>query len=209
MRTHLIQVRAHENSFYTGEHTRTHFIQVRAHENSFYTGKSTWELILYRWEHTRTHFIQARTHEISFYTGKSTWELMLYRWKHTRTHFIQVKIFSKCWNDILTPFIFRGQSRSWSDGRWIYAICLSPLTLWVWIPLRQGKLDTTLGDKVCQCLAAGLWFSLGTPDSSTNKTDCHDITEILLKVVLNTATVPLSSLHLKSHIRVQCFIVCD
>ena len=25
-----------------------------------------------------------------------------------------------------------------------------------------------------------------TPISSTNKTDCHDITEILLKVVLNT-----------------------
>ena len=29
----------------------------------------------------------------------------------------------------------------------------------------------------------GLWFSLV---SSTNKTDCHDITEILLKVALNT-----------------------
>jgi hypothetical protein len=28
--------------------------------------------------------------------------------------------------------------------------------------------------------------SLGTPVSSTNKTDCHDITEILLKVALNT-----------------------
>jgi hypothetical protein len=28
------------------------------------------------------------------------------------------------------------------------------------------------------------WFSLGTPVSSTNKTDCHDITEILLKVAL-------------------------
>jgi hypothetical protein len=26
----------------------------------------------------------------------------------------------------------------------------------------------------------------GTPVSSTNKTDCHDITEILLKVALNT-----------------------
>jgi DNA polymerase III psi subunit len=26
------------------------------------------------------------------------------------------------------------------------------------------------------------WFSRGTPVSSTNKTDCHDITEILLKV---------------------------
>jgi hypothetical protein len=31
-----------------------------------------------------------------------------------------------------------------------------------------------------------LWFSLGIPVSSTNKTDCHDIAEILLKVVLNT-----------------------
>ena len=133
---------------YRWEHIRTHFIQVRAHENSFNTGKSTWELILYRW-----------THKNSFYTGKSTWELMLYRWKHTRTHFIQVKIFSKCWNDILTPFIFRGQSRSWSDGWWIYAICLSPLTLWVWIPLRRGKLDTTLGDKVCQCLAVFSGYS--------------------------------------------------
>ena len=29
-------------------------------------------------------------------------------------------------------------------------------------------------------------FSPGTPVSSTNKTDCHNITEILLKVALNT-----------------------
>jgi hypothetical protein len=33
---------------------------------------------------------------------------------------------------------------------------------------------------------AGQWFSLGTPVSSTNKTDYHDITEILLKVALST-----------------------
>ena len=32
----------------------------------------------------------------------------------------------------------------------------------------------------------GQWFSAGTPVSSTNKTDRHDITEILLKVALNT-----------------------
>jgi hypothetical protein len=31
-----------------------------------------------------------------------------------------------------------------------------------------------------------MWFSPGTPDSFTNKTDCHDITEILLKMALNT-----------------------
>jgi hypothetical protein len=31
----------------------------------------------------------------------------------------------------------------------------------------------------------GQWFSPGPPVSSTNKTDLYDITEILLKVVLN------------------------
>ena len=35
-------------------------------------------------------------------------------------------------------------------------------------------------------LVAGRWFSPGTPVYSTNKTDRHDITEILLKVELNT-----------------------
>jgi hypothetical protein len=55
--------------------------------------------------------------------------------------------------------------------------CLSPLRLRVWTSLRWGVLDTILCDKVC------LWLS---PVSSTNKTDCHNITEILLKVVLNT-----------------------
>jgi hypothetical protein len=36
---------------------------------------------------------------------------------------------------------------------------------------------------------AGRCFSPGTPVSSTNKTDRHDITEILLKVALNTKTL--------------------
>ena len=45
---------------------------------------------------------------------------------------------------------------------------------------------TTLCDKVCHWLATGWWFSPGPPVSSTNKTDRHDITEILLKVALNT-----------------------
>ena len=39
--------------------------------------------------------------------------------------------------------------------------------------------------KFCQWLAAGGCFSPGIPVSSTNKTDCHDIIEILLKVALN------------------------
>ena len=44
----------------------------------------------------------------------------------------------------------------------------------------------TLCDKVCQWLATGRCPSLGALVFSTNKTDYHDITEILLKVVLNT-----------------------
>ena len=55
-------------------------------------------------------------------------------------------------------------------------------------------LDTTLCDEVCQRLVTSRWFSPGTPVSSTNKTDCHDITEILLKVALNTITLTPSKL---------------
>jgi hypothetical protein len=50
----------------------------------------------------------------------------------------------------------------------------------------QGVLYIALSNKVCQCIAAGRWFSPGTPVSPTNKTDRHDITEILLNVLLNT-----------------------
>ena len=52
----------------------------------------------------------------------------------------------------------------------------------------RGVLDITVCDKVCQWLATARWFSPGTPVSSTNKTDRHDITEILLKVALSTIT---------------------
>jgi hypothetical protein len=37
------------------------------------------------------------------------------------------------------------------------------------------------------------WFSLGTPVSSSNKTDRHDITKILLKVTLNTIALAYSN----------------
>ena len=53
-------------------------------------------------------------------------------------------------------------------------------------PGHGEPLDTSLCDKICQWLATDQWFSPGPPVSSTNKTDHHDITEILLKVPLNT-----------------------
>jgi hypothetical protein len=47
--------------------------------------------------------------------------------------------------------LYEGPSWSWSYGCWIYNYlcnqCLSPLTLWVGIPLRRGVIDTTLCDK--------------------------------------------------------------
>jgi hypothetical protein len=52
-------------------------------------------------------------------------------------------------------------------------------------PSHWQTIYTTLCNIVCQWLAAGRWFSRGTLVSSANKIDSHDITEILLKVVLN------------------------
>ena len=90
----------------------------------------------------------------------------------------------RCWTE-------KGPSWSWSYGNWIYNYlcnqCLSPLKFESRV--LQGVLDTTLCDKVCRWLEVDRWFSTGTPISSANKTDRHDITEILLKVALNTITL--------------------
>jgi hypothetical protein len=51
-------------------------------------------------------------------------------------------------------------------------------------------------DKVCQWLATGWWFSPGTPVSSTNKTDCHVITEIS-GIEHHKPTYILSSIYLQ------------
>jgi hypothetical protein len=90
----------------------------------------------------------------------------------------------------------KGPSRSWSHGSWISNNlcnqCLSTLNMWVRIPLRRGVLDTTLYDKVCQWLATGRWYSPGTQASSTNKTDRHNITEILLNDGVKHHTLSLT-----------------
>ena len=86
--------------------------------------------------------------------------------------------------------------------------CLLPLTLWVHTPLRRVVLYTIVWDKVCQWLVVGLWFSPGTLVSSTNKTDCNNITEILLKVVLNTITLALRIWHSKHIFRLRILESC-
>ena len=83
-----------------------------------------------------------------------------------------------------------------ATGQWFSKVCLwlatgqwfSKVCLWLATGQRFSK--------VCLWLATGQWFSqvclwLATGQRfskifSTNKTDCHDITEILLKVALHT-----------------------
>ena len=96
---------------------------------------------------------------------------------------------------------------SWSYGSYIYNYlcnqCMSPLKFesssW------RGVLDATLCNKICQ------WqFS---PVSSYNGTDCHDITEMWLKVALNTLALTLyrlylEPLHTARNLLLQIFEVC-
>jgi hypothetical protein len=81
--------------------------------------------------------------------------------------------------------------------------------LWVRTQLRRGVFDTTLCDKVCQWLATGRWFSLGTPVYSTNKTDRHDITEMLLKValIIIKPTKPMSAFKVVPNF-LYLFLIC-
>jgi len=55
----------------------------------------------------------------------------------------------------------------------------------------RGVLDATLCDKVCQWLVTGRWISPDIPLSIANHTDRHELTEILLKVMLNTIAITL------------------
>jgi hypothetical protein len=56
------------------------------------------------------------------------------------------------------------------------------------VSILFGKLLQTI-DTIFNLLATGWWFSSGILVS--NKSDCHDIAEILLKEPLNTITLTL------------------
>jgi hypothetical protein len=83
-----------------------------------------------------------------------------------------------------------GSSWSCSYGSWIYNyLCnqrLSATKLWVRTPFMARCARYNIMWQSGKWLATGRWFSPGTPISSTNETDHHDITDILLKVALNT-----------------------
>jgi hypothetical protein len=88
---------------------------------------------------------------------------------------------SMCWAKCYSLIVFQNAILLWSTKMFSHSknedlknSCEFEPHSW------RGVLDTTLCDQVCQWLATGWWFS---PVSSTNKTDHHDKTEILLKVL--------------------------
>ena len=81
---------------------------------------------------------------------------------------------------IYTVVPLNREGLSWSYGSWMQSVLITT---------KVVSFESRYSDKVCQWLATGQWFFRGTRVSSTNKTDHHDITEILLKVVLNTITL--------------------
>jgi hypothetical protein len=97
-----------------------------------------------------------------------------------------------------------GSSWSWSYGSWIYNYlwnqCLSPQALWVRIHSGEAYSIQHYVIQFVSDLRQVGGFSPATPVSSTNKTGRHDITEISLKVALNTLTLTESNTYVHTYI---------
>ena len=95
---------------------------------------------------------------------------------------------------ICALFIWNGPSWPRSYGSWINNYlcnrCLSPLMLWVRVPLRMTC--TTLRENICQWLAAGRWFLVGPRFSPPMKLTSFPVVEwFCLFIDLWVLTFPL------------------
>jgi hypothetical protein len=93
-------------------------------------------------------------------------------------------------------FILLAHWSWWAHGSWIYKYlwnqCLSPLKLWVRIPLMtRCSQYNIIWSRLSVTCDRSVVFSV----SSTYKTDCHHITETLLKVALNTTALTPKTSH--------------
>ena len=115
----------------------------------------------------------------------------------------------------LTTFYLQGQS---DEPNWVTAYKLyytdDPMGNWTLYQDSTGEFVSqlyTLCDNhiiftLCDKSFSVTWlFSQGTLISSTNKTDRHDITEILLKVALNTINHNHIIKSPKQHLETYCF----
>ena len=119
-------------------------------------------------------------------TLNKTWLISLKTWQ---TCFIWKRSHIFCLFTIIKLTTWKGRSWPWLYGSLIYNYLYAISAYHHWccaFESRSGRGVQHYMIKVCQWHATGQWFSPGPPVSSTNKTDCHDITEILFKVTLNT-----------------------
>ena len=156
-------------------------------------GKHVW-LLLSLWRHT-SYCPQAWFAQLPAIVWKLEWEtyyrlknICIFELHFTYTTYMVNSCICLCNGYDPCFFMTRGRDRM-VDGCYLWNQCLSVLTSWVRNPLRRGVLDATLCGKVCLWLVECRWFYPGTPVSSTNKTDRHDIIELLLKMTLNTITL--------------------
>ena len=81
----------------------------------------------------------------------------------------------------ITTDVLSSIPRSWRDVLDTTLCCLFVFDIRI---LITPLVSSNSSYNICQWLATSLWFSPGTPVSSTNKTNHHNIVEILLKVAL-------------------------
>ena len=96
---------------------------------------------------------------------------------------------SRWWRSVLDTTICDEVCQWLATGRW----CVNHLNQHNIFKKTWWTHDYKFRHKVSQ-FAAGRWFSPGTPVSSADKADIHDITEIMLKVALNTINQAIHSL---------------
>jgi hypothetical protein len=92
------------------------------------------------------------------------------------------------------------------NERWVTQAQWEPTEPLVYCPISWLIFACPLLDFMffIQWLTTGQWFSPGIPVSSTNKTDSHDITDILLKVALNIITLTLILIYIPLAYMIIC-----
>ena len=106
------------------------------------------------------------------------------KWKkivvHVLIQYNFIQLFTFCQTFIMNFSSLKGLSCPWSYSSWIYNyLCHQCISSLMWVRILIRARCTTLCDKICQWLDRSVVIS-------NNKTDHHNITEILLKVALNT-----------------------
>jgi hypothetical protein len=114
--------------------------------------------------------------------------------------FVQVVPINSCLYKEWVFLLFKGPSWLWSYDSWIYnylcILCLSPLKLWVRIPLRRGVQVIKFVSDLRQVGGFLRALRFSPPIKLT------DITEILWKVVLSTISLNIIILfnrHISRH----------